>query len=92
MKTAITVTAVWLRRIGDRVQVLVEGERGWVLAIEEHADAPFSHIAEGNGAYRWPLDPVTDAPVESGAKPWKENEPHGPVGERFMRHHYGAKR
>jgi hypothetical protein len=22
----------------------------------------------------------------------KENPPHGPVSERFMRHHYGAKR
>lgn len=62
MKTDITISAVWLRRIGDTVQVLVDGERGWVLAIEEYADANFSHIAEGNGAYRWPLDPL-DSPV-----------------------------
>ena len=66
MKTDITISAVWLRRIGSTVQVLVEGERGWVLAIEEHAEANFSHIAEGNGAYRWPLDPVTSAqPAEA---------------------------
>ena len=68
MRTWITVSAVWLRRSGDKVQVLVECEGGWVLAIEEYADANFSHIAEGNGAYRWPPDPVTSAPCEAEAR------------------------
>lgn len=64
MKTPITITAIWLRRIGDKAQVLVEGDCGWVLAIEEYADASFSHIAEGNAAYSWPMDQVTATPSE----------------------------
>ena len=51
--------AIWLRRIGDKVQVLVEIDNRWYMAIEEHVDGSFSHIAEPGGAIDWPLDPVT---------------------------------
>jgi len=54
------ITAVWLRRIGDQAQVLVEIRGQWRLAIEEYFDAPFSHIAEyRDDGIRWPVDPVT---------------------------------
>lgn len=55
-KTPITITAVWLRKIEGQVQVLCEMGGVWRLAIEEHEEGPFSHIAEGNGAYKWPVD------------------------------------
>jgi acetyl esterase/lipase len=53
----LTITAVWLRRIGTRAEVLVEiPGRGWVVAITEDVDANYSHIAEGNGAVHWTPD------------------------------------
>jgi hypothetical protein len=52
-------TAIWLRRIGDKVQMLAEIDGKWRLAAEECFDGPFSHIAEGNGSDGWQLDPVT---------------------------------
>ena len=65
MKTAIPVTAIWLRRIGSKVQVLAEIEkRGWCLVIEEHAVGAFSHIAEGTGAENWPEHAVTNSGQE----------------------------
>jgi hypothetical protein len=43
----MNIKAIWLRRIGDKVQVLVMREDGfWRLAIEEAAFVAFSHIAE----------------------------------------------
>lgn len=53
------ITAIWLRRIGDKVQVLVEIEKVWRLAIEE-CDGSFSHIAEHTNPERWPVDTVTE--------------------------------
>lgn len=57
---SFTATGVWLRRMADTVQLLVERDGRWYLAIEESIEGNFSHIAEGNGADRWPLDPVTE--------------------------------
>jgi hypothetical protein len=47
--TTPEITAVWLKRLGDRV--LVEAEIGgrWVPLIEEHFDGAFSHIIETGG-------------------------------------------
>lgn len=65
--TRVPITAVWLRRSGDTVEVLVEIEaREWRLAITEHIEGPFSHIAEGNGAKRWPLDDLAERAQEKG--------------------------
>jgi len=55
-KTTIPMTAVWSRRIGDYVETLVETNGEWKLAIREHIDGSFSHIAEGNGADKWKSD------------------------------------
>jgi hypothetical protein len=53
----IAVSGVWLRRIGNKVEVLIErlvnGERKWFVAITEDAGTSFSHIAEARGAYNW---------------------------------------
>jgi hypothetical protein len=43
---AMHIEAIWVRRIGDKVQVLFESLGKWHLVIEEHAEGPFSHIAE----------------------------------------------
>ena len=53
------VSAVWLRRIGDRAQVLVEMGGVWRVVIEEHADGSYSHIAEARSFADRPVDPVT---------------------------------
>jgi hypothetical protein len=62
--TTFKATAVWLRRIGDHAQVLLEIDGVWRRAIQEHAEGPYSHIAEGNGAADWPVDKVTSPPRE----------------------------
>ncbi len=58
---SIVVTGLWLRRIGDRVQMLAEVDGAWKLAAEEPFDCPFSHIAEPNGAPDWKPDPIDAA-------------------------------
>lgn len=55
-QTTIPITAVWLRREGDTIKVLVEIDSIWRLAITEYVDCPFSHIAEGNGVGNWPSE------------------------------------
>lgn len=58
--TRVPITGVWLRRIGNEIQVLVELEaKEWRLAITEQADGQFSHVADGNGADGWRPDPLT---------------------------------
>lgn len=59
--TEIPITGIWLRRIGDKAQVLIEINGKWRLVVEEYCDASFSHIAEcvDNGD-RWPLDKLTE--------------------------------
>jgi hypothetical protein len=53
------VEAIWVRRIGDKVQVLFESLGKWHLAIEEHVDGQFSHIAEHPALERAQLDEIT---------------------------------
>jgi hypothetical protein len=55
------ITAIWLRRIGDKAQVLAEIDGKWRQVIEESLDGSFSHIAEVvDDGTRWPVDPITD--------------------------------
>ncbi len=54
----IGVKGIWLRRVGDEVQVLAEGEDGWRIVITEPLDGQFSHIVEPGGIASAPLDPV----------------------------------
>lgn len=51
------VEAIWVRRIGDKVQVLFESLGEWHLCIEEHYDGSFSHIVEHEGLEKAPIDP-----------------------------------
>jgi len=54
---------VWLRDEGNgHIQVLVEIDGQWRVAIKEYTgpmEGTFSHIAEGNGKDKWPIDEVT---------------------------------
>ncbi len=52
--------ATWLRHMGDKVQVLFESLGKWHLAIEEHPDGAFSHIAEHEALEKAPLDLLTE--------------------------------
>lgn len=59
--------AIWLRKDGvgpgARLRVLVETERGWVVAIDELAPSDgeyeISHIVEPIGIESAPVDPMT---------------------------------
>ena len=62
MKTPVEITAVWLRRRGTVVEVLVERPNGWRLAITEDIESNFSNCAHGNGAENWPPDPLEVKP------------------------------
>lgn len=58
MKNTIDISAVYLRREGDKLQVLVETDDEWRLAIDRPWPADgcglISHIAEANGKLTWP--------------------------------------
>ena len=56
MKTPLSITAVWLRRIGDNVEVLAEFDGEWRKVITEHHEGNFSHIVESAGMRRAPKD------------------------------------
>jgi hypothetical protein len=58
-KDSVKISGVWLRQIGNRIQVLVEHGSTWFLVIEETAGAAFSHIVEPEGIRRSPVDSVT---------------------------------
>ncbi len=45
----ISVSGVWLRRVGDDIQVLVETNGRWKLVITELMDGQISHIVEPAG-------------------------------------------
>jgi len=58
----VSISGIWLRKIGDKVQVLAESKgkhgRHWFLVIEEQEDGAFSHIAEPEGILNSPVDPL----------------------------------
>jgi hypothetical protein len=68
----VCISGIWLRRIGDKVQVLAESKgvhgRHWFLVIEEHAEGSFSHIAESGGILNAPIDPLAALSDELRAK------------------------
>lgn len=59
-------SAIWLRREGDDVVVLVEIDGQWVERIRERADGAFSHIAEPPHTRR----PAPQAEKEIAAAQW----------------------
>ena len=64
------IEAIWIRRIGDKVQVLFESQGEWRLAIEESVDAAFSRIAEHPALEAAPVDQVAGNPYRRGGKEW----------------------
>lgn len=58
----MNVTAIWLRRIGDRVEVLVNQDGFWRVVINDPADSltpGYSHIAERGAMETASRDTVT---------------------------------
>lgn len=47
--TAVPISGVWLRRVGDKVIVSVEIDGRWRDVIVEFYDGQFSHIVETSG-------------------------------------------
>lgn len=45
----MSITAIWLKRIGDHAIVEVEVDGKFVQVIREHIDGAFSHIVEESG-------------------------------------------
>jgi hypothetical protein len=60
------VEAIWLRRIGNKVEVLFESLGKWHLAITESADGAFSYIAEHPALESAPLDDVVSNARDTG--------------------------
>lgn len=60
--TTVSISGIWLRKIGDRVQVLAESKgingRHWFLVIEELESGSYSHIAECGKILDSPIDPL----------------------------------
>ena len=48
-KEPVSVTAIWLKNIGDDVIVEAEIAGKWVEVIRERADGAYSHIVESGG-------------------------------------------
>lgn len=46
---AVGISAIWLVRIGDHVEVRIEQGKKWTTVIRERADGSFSHIVEASG-------------------------------------------
>jgi hypothetical protein len=55
----VEITGVWLRMLGERVQVLVEADGTWRLVNDEPRHAPVSHITEPGGILKAPPDELT---------------------------------
>jgi hypothetical protein len=53
------ISAVWLRKIGSDVEVLLEIDGEWRLVIQELDDGNFSHITEASGIKAAPLADTT---------------------------------
>jgi hypothetical protein len=58
-KIQIPITGIWLRRIGDDAEVLVEVNGIWYKAITEHAWGNYSHIASPRGFKHWKMDSLS---------------------------------
>jgi hypothetical protein len=56
MKEPVPVTALWLRKIGDQVQMLAEVDGRWRLIWEEFEEGPFSAICEARAFREKPYD------------------------------------
>jgi hypothetical protein len=58
-RKTIDISALYLRRAGEKLQVLVETDGVWRLAIEHpwpsDRAALVSHIAEVGGKFAWPI-------------------------------------
>lgn len=52
------VSAVWLRRIGDKAQILAEVGGVWRILVEEYLDSNFSHIVEARAIEFAKPDPL----------------------------------
>lgn len=63
----IPVNAVWLRGVGNELEVLVEIDGQWHLLITEGRTGPISHICENAGIRRAPIDPWQDAELPGKA-------------------------
>lgn len=50
------ISGAWLRRLGDKAQMLVELNGHWRLLASANLGDQFSHIAEPNGMRRAPVD------------------------------------
>lgn len=59
-KDYVPITGVWLRAMGDNIQVLCEVDGVWSLVIDEFNHGPISHISEVGGIMQSPIDPVTE--------------------------------
>jgi hypothetical protein len=55
----VSVSGVWLRKIGSSVQVLVEVDGEWRLVAEELNDGNYSTIVEPSGVRSSPVDDKT---------------------------------
>ena len=55
-KTTISISAIWLRRHGNRVEVLAEIDGQFRLVIDENYDSQFGHIVEAIGMVKSPAD------------------------------------
>ena len=55
----VAIRAVWIRRIGNYAELLVELSDGWHLCARDQFDGNFSHIVEPAGILASPQDEVT---------------------------------
>lgn len=76
---SVEMDAVWLRRIGNRAEVLVQVDGDWRIAITEAADGSYSHCAQARGFGYWPSDYVDGSAVRPA------DLPHAIVENRKLR-------
>lgn len=57
-KAPIEINGLWLRRIGDETQVLVQVGGRWRVVIQEQFDAQFSNIVEPGGIAKSRVDRI----------------------------------
>lgn len=57
-KAPVEINGLWLRKIGDEVQVLVSMGGRWRVVIQERGDGEFSHIVEPGGIAKGRLERI----------------------------------